>query len=179
MSNNAEVTAEKTFSPIPNLYAIVAVCDDWGIGLDGDMLVRNREDMRSFVRHTKGHTVIMGRKTLESFPDAKPLVERRNIVISRDATYAPEGVEMARSLGEALDLSRDDDEAWVIGGGQIYQALLPLCSRAVVTRNHCVLPADTFFPNLDADPTWKAAEVTPGGTTKSGIEFDFVTYVRA
>ncbi len=164
---------------VPNLYAIVAVCDDWGIGRGGDMLVRNREDMRSFVAHTKGHTVLMGRKTLESFPDAKPLVDRRNIVISRQPGYAPEGVEMAAGLDEALELCRDDDEVWVIGGGQVYQALLPRCAKAVVTKNHCVREADTFFPNLDADPTWKVADVSGEATTKSGIAFEFVTYVRA
>ena len=171
--------SEKTVaSPLPNLHAIVAVCDDWGIGKDGDMLVRNREDMRSFVRHTKGHTVLMGRKTLESFPDAKPLVDRRNVVVSRDASYNPEGVEMARSLDEALDLVRSDDEVWVIGGGQIYAALIDLCSSAIVTKNHCLREADTYFPNLDADPTWTIGSVENGGQTKSGIPFDFVTYTR-
>ncbi len=163
-------------TPLPNLHAIVAVCDDWGIGKDGDMLVRNREDMRSFVAHTKGHTVLMGRKTLESFPDAKPLVDRRNVVVSRDESYAPEGVEMARSLAEALDLVRCDEEVWVIGGGQIYQALVPLCATAVVTKNHCVREADTFFPDLDADPAWKISSVEPGGVTKAGVPFEFITY---
>ena len=115
-------------APLPNFHAIVAVCDDWGIGRAGDMLVRNREDMRSFVRHTKGHTVVMGRKTLQSFPDAKPLVDRRNIVISRDGSYAPDGVEMARTIEEAINLARRDEEVWVIGGGQVYQELLPYCS---------------------------------------------------
>ena len=173
--------AEKnqTAAVLPNLFAIVAVCDDWGIGRVGDMLVRNREDMRSFVAHTKGHTVLMGRKTLESFPDAKPLVDRRNIVVSRQKGFAPEGVEIAATLEDALALAAGDKEVWVIGGGQVYQALLPRCAKAVVTKNHCVREADTFFPNLDADPAWKVAETTYGGTTKSGIDFDFVTYVRA
>ncbi len=174
--NNPQV---KSAAPLPNLHAIVAVCDDWGIGKDGDMLVRNREDMRSFVAHTKGHTVLMGRKTLESFPDAKPLVDRRNVVVSRDESYAPEGVQMARSLDEALNLVRGDDEVWVIGGGQIYQALVPLCATAVVTKNHCVREADTFFPNLDEDESWVVREVKHGGVTKAGIEFDFVTYEQA
>ena len=173
--------AEKnqTAAVLPNLFAIVAVCDDWGIGRAGDMLVRNREDMRSFVAHTKGHTVLMGRKTLESFPDAKPLVDRRNIVVSRQEGFAPEGVEVAATLDDALALAAGDKEVWVIGGGQVYQALLPRCAKAVVTKNHCVREADTFFPNLDTDPAWKVAETTCGGTTKSGIDFDFVTYVRA
>ena len=165
-------------SVLPNFHAIVAVCDDWGIGKSGDMLVRNREDMRSFVRHTKGHTVLMGRKTLESFPDAKPLADRRNIVVSRDKSYAPEGVEMARSIDEAVKLA-GDDEVWVIGGGQIYEALLPRCAVAIVTKNHCLRDADTFFPNLDEDPSWAVARIEDGGVTKSGIPFEFVTYRRA
>ncbi|MDO4848233.1 MAG: dihydrofolate reductase [Coriobacteriia bacterium] len=175
--NEPQVKEAVTF--LPNLHAIVAVCDDWGIGKDGDMLVRNREDMRSFVAHTKGHTVLMGRKTLESFPDAKPLVDRRNVVISRDPSYAPEGVEMAHSLEEALELVCGDDEVWVIGGGQVYQALVPLCATAVVTKNHCVREADTFFPDLDADPAWHVSEVAEGGATKAGIEFEFVTYEQS
>lgn len=165
-------------SVLPYFHAIVAVCDDWGIGKSGDMLVRNREDMRSFVRHTKGHTVLMGRKTLESFPDAKPLADRRNIVVSRDKSYAPEGVEMARSIDEAVKLA-GDDEVWVIGGGQIYEALLPRCAEAIVTKNHCLRDADTFFPNLDEDPSWAVARIEDGGVTKSGIPFEFVTYRRA
>ncbi len=169
----------KKAAPLPNLHAIVAVCDDWGIGKDGGMLVRNKEDMRSFVAHTKGHTVLMGRKTLESFPGAKPLVDRRNVVVSRDASYAPEGVEMAQSLAEALELVGGDDEVWVIGGGQIYAALLPYCATAVVTKNHCVRDADTFFPDLDADPSWKIARVDGGGVTKGGVSFEFVTYKQA
>lgn len=165
-------------APLPNFHAIVAVCDDWGIGRAGDMLVRNREDMRSFVRHTKGHTVVMGRKTLQSFPDAKPLVDRRNIVISRDGSYAPDGVEMARTIEEAINLARRDEEVWVIGGGQVYQELLPYCSSAVVTKNHCTRDADTFFPDLDADPDWAVEKVEKGGVAKAGIPFDFVTYTR-
>ncbi len=75
------------------LSAIVAVCDDWGIGREGDMLVANRADMRHFVRCTKGHTVILGRKTLESFPGGRPLKDRRNIVLTRDASFTCAGAE--------------------------------------------------------------------------------------
>lgn len=163
---------------LPNFHAIVAVCDDWGIGKNGDMLVSNREDMRSFVQHTKGRTVLMGRNTLESFPGAKPLTDRRNIVVSRDKSYAPKGVEMARSIDEGIELA-GEDEVWVIGGGQVYEALLPRCSEAIVTKNHCLREADTFFPNLDENPSWKVAKIEDGGVTKSGIPFEFVTYRRA
>ncbi len=173
--------SEKTGAsgPLPNLHAIVAVCDDWGIGKDGGMIVSNREDMRSFVAHTKGHTVLMGRKTLESFPSARPLVDRRNVVVTRDTSYRPEGVEAARNLEEALELVHDDEEVWVIGGGEIYRELVPLCATAVVTKNHCVRDADTFFPDLDADPAWSVAHVEEGGITKDGVSFEFVTYERS
>ena len=160
------------------LSAIVAVCDDWGIGLDGGMVVENREDMRHFVACTTGHPVIMGRRTLESFPGGRPLRNRRNVVLTRDASFSPEGVEAVHTLEEALAAVAGEDEAWVIGGGQVYEQLLPHCAEAVVTRNHCVRPCDTRFPDLDADPEWEAAEVRPGGVTPGGVSFDFVTYRR-
>ena len=147
--------------PLPNLFAIVAVCDDWGIGLDGDMVVSNRADMRHYVRHTKGHTILMGRRTLESFPGGRPLKDRRNVVVTRDESWAPVGAVALRA------------------------ALVPMCSRAVVTKNHCVRACDTFFPNLDADPAWRVeSRVTTDDegnplVTDEQIPFEFDTYVRA
>lgn len=158
------------------LSCIVAVCDDWGIGRDGAMLVRNRDDMRHFVERTTGHAVIMGRRTLESLPGGRPLRDRRNIVLTRDGSLARDGVETAGSVQEALRAVAEESEAWVIGGEQIYRQLLPHCERAVVTKNHCVRPADTFFPNLDDDPAWSVAEVGPQGRTPEGVAFEFVTY---
>ena len=158
------------------LNAIVAVCDDWGIGLDGGMVVENREDMRHFVACTTGHPVIMGRRTLESFPGGRPLKNRRNVVLTRDASFDREGVEVVHSIDEALLAVKDEDEAWVIGGGQLYELLLPRCDMAVVTRNHCVRPSDTYFPNLDDNPAWMVAETREGGVTPDGVSFDFVTY---
>lgn len=160
------------------LSVIVAVCDDWGIGLDGGMVVENREDLRHFVACTTGHPVIMGRKTLESFPGGRPLKNRRNVVLTRDESFSPEGVEVVHSVDEALDTVAGEDEAWVIGGGQVYELLLPHCERAVVTRDHCLRKSDTFFPNLDADPAWEVDEVREGGFTPEGVGFDFATYVR-
>lgn len=160
------------------LKAIVAVCDDWGIGLGGGMVVENREDMRHFVTCTTGHPVIMGRRTLESFPGGRPLRNRRNVVLTRDASFSPDGVEVVRSLEEALAAVADEGEAWVIGGGAVYEQLLPRCAEAIVTRNHCVRPSDTFFPDLDADLAWELVEVREGGVTPEGVAFDFCTYRR-
>lgn len=166
-----------------NLSAIVAVCDDWGIGCDGGMVVENRADMRHFVRCTKGHAVIMGRRTLESFPGGRPLRDRRNIVLSRDASFRREGVEVVRSVDEALALISPDEEAWVIGGGEVYRQMLPLCARAVVTKNHCVRPVDSFFPNLDDDASWivvssDGPHAIAEGEGDAGVSYEFVTYGR-
>lgn len=166
------------------LKAIVAVCDDWGIGCEGDMVVSNRADMRHFVSCTMGHPVIMGRKTLESFPGGRPLKGRRNIVLTRDEAFAREGVEVAHSVDEALAAVSDEDEAWVIGGGAVYAQLLDRCSAVEVTHNHVTCPCDTFFPNLDAADTWRVAaqseeHVIEPGQGDEGVRFSFVTYVRA
>lgn len=163
------------------LKAIVAVCDDWGIGRDGDMVVSNRADMRHFVTCTKGHPVIMGRKTLESFPGGRPLKDRRNIVLTRDGSFAREGVEVVHSVDEARAAVADEEVAWVIGGGAVYEQLLSYCVEAEVTRNHVVHPADTFFPNLDEDAAWKVAErqgecTIEEGQGDAGLRYEFVTY---
>lgn len=166
------------------LKAVVAVCEDWGIGCAGGMVVENRADMRHFVRLTTGHAVIMGRRTLESLPGGRPLRNRRNIVLTRDVAFASEGVEVAHSLDEALALAAGEDEAWVIGGGAVYGELLPACEEAVVTFMRCLRDVDTFFPNLDADPSWVLADesqpaVIAEGEGDAGVPYTFRTYRRA
>lgn len=116
------------------ISAIVAVCDDWGIGHNGGMVVANSRDMRHFVHATTGHAVIMGRRTLESFPGGRPLKNRRNIVLTRDPFFHRQGVEVAHDVAHALELVADEDEAWVIGGAQIYRQFLPYCQEAEVTK---------------------------------------------
>lgn len=166
-----------------DLKAIVAVCDDWGIGCDGDMVIENRADMRHFVRMTRGGTVVMGRRTLESLPGGRPLKDRRNIVITRDAAFARAGVEVVHSIDELLAAVAGEREAWVIGGGEIYRQLLPYCTEAVITKTHAIRPADTFFPNLDEDPAWELVEeseeqVTQPGEGDEGLSYRFCTYRR-
>ncbi len=162
------------------MNAIVSVTSDWGIGHEGALLVRNPVDMRFFVEHTRGGVVIMGRKTLESFPNG-PLRGRRNVVISRQAGYAPAGVEVAASPESALELVADEEPetVWLIGGASIYAALLRRCERVYVTKNDCVLPADAYFPDLDADAFWVVESEEPGGVSDDGTAFSFVTYRRA
>ena len=159
------------------MNAIVSVTQDWGIGFDGQLLVRNRADMRRFVDLTMGGTVIMGRRTLESFPGG-PLKGRRNIVVSARPDYEPEGVEVARSPEAALALAADEDpdRVWLIGGASVYEALLPRCERAYVTKNACEVTADAWFRDHDDDDPWSVESTEPGGVTEDGVSFEYVTY---
>ncbi len=161
---------------------IVAVTEDWAIGKDGDMLVRNPDDLKRFKRLTTGHTVIMGRRTLESLPGGRPLPHRENIVLTRNGHAEGDGAgyRVARGLKEAKALvAPEEDEVFVIGGETVYRSLLPCVDECLVTLYHVRRPdADTWFPNLDAICGWRLAAREPGGTTPDGTPFDYLTYVR-
>ncbi len=161
------------------MNAIVSVTEDWGIGYKGELLVRNRVDMQFFKNNTMGGTVICGQNTFESFPGGA-LEGRRNIVLSLDPSFEAPGIEVFASINDALNALHDTDsnDVWVIGGESIYRQLLPMCNRALVTKNAVQLTADAYFPNLDEDPTWHVESIEEGGVTKAGIPFSFVTYVR-
>lgn len=158
------------------MQAIVAVSQSWGIGKDGRLLFRLSADLRRFKALTTGRTVVMGRKTLQSLPGGKGLPNRRNLVLSRRMDYAPENAEVVTSV-EAL-LRTAGEDAFVIGGQQVYEQLLPHCERVHVTKVLADAPADAFFPNLDEDPAWRIASVSDV-LTESGISFQYVEYCRA
>ncbi len=139
------------------IIAIAAADKNWGIGNKGKLLVSIPRDMKFFRSTTSGHTVIMGRKTLESLPGGRVLPDRRNIVLTKNPDFACEGADIYHSVDElksALEES-DDEEVFVIGGGAIYRELLPLCDEAFITRLDYSYEADTYFPNLDEDPEWE------------------------
>lgn len=161
------------------MNAIVSVTRDWGIGLRGNLLVRNPRDMRYFRDKTIGGTVICGQTTFLSFPGGA-LRGRRNVVLSLDPDFAAEGAEVVRSLDEALAAVAADepDAVWVIGGESVYRQLIDLCERAYVTKNDVVLEADAYFPNLGADESWQVADVEGKGVTDDGIAYSFVVYER-
>lgn len=156
--------------------AIVAIYDDWGIGANGTQPVAVAADRRFFRNTTKGATVIVGRKTLQDFPGGRPLPNRRNILLTRQELHM-EGVEVAHSTREALELADGDEKVFVIGGGSVYAELLPLCSRVYVTRVHAIPDSDTFFPNLDADPGWKMTQVLESGE-EYGVRYEMCVYER-
>lgn len=159
------------------MNAIVSVTRDWGIGLEGGLLVRNREDMRFFRRATMGGTVVCGRTTFQSFPGGA-LKGRRNVVISTNPDFLPTGAEVVHSVDEALAAVSGDNpnSVWLIGGQSVYEQLLPHCQRAYVTKHDVVVPADAFFPNLDELDDWVVEKTEDGGITPSGVPFAFVTY---
>lgn len=143
------------------MKAIVNVTPAWGIGKENQLLVRIRADMRRFRALTLHHTVICGRRTLESFPNAQPLPDRDTIVLSRDPQYQKDGVTVCHDLYElqAVLTKRDPGTVFVCGGEQIYRLLLPYCDEALVTLNYSYEPADTFFPNLNRLPNWRLTAV--------------------
>lgn len=158
---------------------IVAVDENWAIGQNNGLLFTLPTDMKRFRAMTSGCTVIVGRMTLDSFPSKKPLPNRRNIVITRDPEFQRDGCEVVTSPEEAVELAKNDEKVWIIGGASVYAALLPLCERAYVTRvNAKASGASSFFPNLDKHPSWKLMETGETITEENGLSFQFCEYVN-
>ena len=155
---------------------IVAVDQNWAIGNGGDQLVYIPADLKRFQSLTRGHTVILGRKTLATFPGGRPLKNRTNLILSRNPDFAPEGAQVFPDLDSLLAAVTDPD-AFVIGGASVYEALLDRCDTVYVTKIHKSYPADRCFPNLDQDPAWQPVE-TGEPQTDADVEFHYVTYKR-
>ena len=142
------------------MKVIAAVDENWAIGRNGDQLIYISEDLKHFKALTTGHPVILGRKTLATFPGGRPLKGRRNLILSRNPGFAPPEAEVFSSLEELLAAAPQD--AFVIGGASVYQALLDRCDTACITRIDAAFPgADCWFANLDERPEWKFAEEGP------------------
>lgn len=158
---------------------IAAVDRNWAIGYKNELLVRIPEDQKWFRETTTGKAVIMGRKTLESFPNKSPLKNRLNVVITSDMNYSVPGAVVVHSIDEAVEAVRDyaDDDVYVIGGESIYRQMLPLCSTAHITKVDYAYQADAHFPDLDKEEGWKMTE-TSDERTYFDIIYEFVKYER-
>lgn len=156
---------------------IILVADNnWAIGKNGNLLARLPEDMKRFREITTGHTVVMGRKTYESFPK-RPLLDRVNCVISRTQKEI-EGAEVFGSVEEFLQYAKGvNDEIFVIGGGEIYSQFLPYCDKAYITRVYESFEGDTFFTDIDALSEWEAVKSSDIIET-NGFKIRFIDYVR-
>ena len=157
---------------------IVAADRNWAIGKNNKLMWSIPADMKFFRETTQGNVVIMGRKTLESFPQGQPLKNRGNIVITRNPSYKVKDAVVVHSVEEAIEESRKyDGDVFVIGGESIYRAMLPYCDTALVTRIDYAYEADTWFPNLDEDEEW---ELTDEGEEQTcfDLEYAFTRYER-
>lgn len=155
---------------------IVAVYDDWGIGRDGTQPVALSADRKFFRKTTKDAMVIAGRRTIADFPGQKPLPGRVNVALSRTAAEIP-GFTLCRSAEEAAQLAETAERCFVIGGGSVYRQMLPYCDTAYITKVHCTINSDTYFPNLDEDSAWELKEVLQSGE-ENGIAYEMCLYKR-
>ena len=183
------------------MKCIVNTTENWGIGNENRLLVRIPADMKWFRSQTEGKIVVMGRKTLDSFPGSRPLKNRINIVITRNKKYVPQKNEgstviLVNSMEMALEAIKEvvkvysvsvdgekeskiltEDDVFVIGGGTIYRLFMPYIDTAIVTRVKTTLPADSFFPNLDDNEDWYVDEQSEENEYE-GLKYRFVTYKR-
>jgi len=136
---------------------IVAVDNNWAIGNKGELLVRIPEDQKFFRQTTMGHAVVLGRKTLAGFPNGLPLSGRDNIILTRNKSFDVRGGIIVHSEEELLHRLKEyeDNDIFVIGGGDVYKMLLPYCKYAHVTKINYNYEADTWFPNLDELDNWE------------------------
>lgn len=158
-----------------NLTIIVAMDAQRGIGINNSLPWRLPQDLAHFKRLTTGHPIIMGRKTFDSI--GRPLPNRRNIVITRNAGWRHDGVEAVGSVQAAVALLQQEP-AFIIGGAEIYRQALPLTDTLVITEIGQTFQCDAFFPALDSN-TWQETERLPASSDETGLQYDFVTYRRA
>ena len=158
---------------------IVAVDKNWAIGKDNKLLVSIPADMKMFRQETTGKVVILGRKTLETFPNGLPLKNRVNIIISRNKDYEVKGATVVHSVEEALEEAKKypPEDVYCIGGDSIYQQFLPYCDVAHITKIDFAYEADRYFPNLDEMPEWKVTAQSEE-QTYFDLEYQFVRYER-
>ena len=162
------------------MKSIVAVDEKWGIGRRNGLLFDIKADMRHFVQHTRGKTVVMGSNTLLSLPGGMPLKNRVNIVLNpegdeRDAQT--KGYILTRSVPELLKKVSEypADDVYVVGGAMLYRTLLPYCDEAIVTKVRADGDAEVFYENLDKLPEWSLSEESEPAED-SGETLTFCTY---
>ena len=154
---------------------IVAVDKNWGIGYQNKLLNSIPEDMKYFRETTTGKVVVMGRKTLESFPNGLPLKNRTNIVLTHNPNYKVNGAIVVHSLDELHEELKkyNSEDVYVIGGEKIYEQLLDECDVAHITKIDYAYDADAYFPNLDEKPEW---EITADSDEQTYFDLEFYFY---
>lgn len=162
------------------MKAIVAVDNEWNIGKCGNLLFNIPTDMKFFRQTTSGGVVVMGRKTLDSFPNGKPLPKRVNIVLTRNSDFERENVTVCNSVEAVLEEIKkyNADDVYLIGGESVYKLLLPYCDTALVTHVNAVADgADKKFPDLSKKDEWVLSEKGEP-IDDNGTEIRFCTYKK-
>jgi len=160
------------------LSIIVAVSENGIIGLDNQLIWRLPDDLKRFKKLTLGHPMIMGRKTFESI--GKPLPGRQSIIITRDEDFSFEGTIVVHSVQEAIEVAKkiETEEAFIIGGGDIYRQVQGNCDRLYITEVHTQTQGDTFF-QIEKPELWQETERTHHDTDENhAFSFDFVNLSR-
>jgi len=155
---------------------IAAAAENNALGKDNDLVWHLPDDFKRFKRLTSGHHIIMGRKTFESFP--KLLPDRTHVIITRKKDYSPENTIVVHSMEEALKVSKLDDEAFIIGGGEIYKMGMEHADRIELTRVHGEFEADTHFPEIDKSEWEIVKDQFHDKDEKHDYSFTYLTYER-
>jgi len=155
---------------------IAAVAENFALGKDNELVWHLPDDFKRFKQLTTNHYIIMGRKTFESFP--KPLPNRTHVIITRQQDYTAEGCLVAANLADALALIPKDENAFVIGGGEIYALALPFTDVIEITKVHARFEADTFFPEIDSKQWKLVSEEYHPKDEKHLFDFTYETYRR-
>ena len=158
------------------IIIIAAAAENNALGKNNQLLWHLPDDFKRFKQLTTGHYIIMGRKTFESFP--KPLPNRTHVVITRQENYHPQGCIIVSGLEEALAAIPQDEDAYIIGGGEIYRQAIALADKIELTRVHHAFEADTFFPEIDV-MQWQLVqtEFRPRDE-KHAYDFSYETYIH-
>lgn len=158
--------------------AIVAYYLGWGIGKDGTQPIVIPEDRKRFKEMTEGGTIIVGRRTLEDFPEGKPLPGRENIVLSRQEDLKIEGAAVVHSAEEAIELVKDKPNVYVVGGASVYEALVPYCERIYLTKIFDRPDCDVYFENLDENFAWSFDGESEVMTSSNGHRYQYQEYEK-
>lgn len=159
-----------------DISIIVAVAENNVIGKNNDLIWHIPGDLKRFKSLTMGHHIIMGRKTWESI--GRPLPGRVSIVVTRNTAFQAEGALVAHSLEQALEMVKDDNEAFIIGGGQLYRDALPLANRLYLTKVHRSFEGDVSFPSIDEKQWRETSSEKAKPTEKDGLEYSYVNLER-
>lgn len=158
---------------------IAAVDRNWAIGQKGRLLVQIPADQKYFQEITKGKVIVLGRKTLATFPNGIPLAQRTNIILSGDTNFTVRGGVVVHSMKEVLEELKKykEDDIFIVGGSSIYRQFLPYCSIAYITKIDYTYQADSYMPNLDEDKNWKIMDESEE-QTYFDLEYYFYRYER-